>query len=129
MRHGYKKNKFANGYDADRMLMRKLALNFFLEGKVETTLSKAQAVKPVIEKMVTKIKAGATSDRNVLTRKFGSLELLKEKMEEISTSLKEVKGGYTKIIKLGFRDSDGAPTARVEWAHPVVGKKVSVQKT
>lgn len=128
MRHGYKKTKFADGYDADRMLIRKLATNFFRDGKVETTFTKAHAVRPLIERLVTKIKGASNADKNYLLKRLGNIDL-KDKSEAIISSLGKVQSGFLRIVKLGTRDSDGAETARLEWAHPVVEvKKAQVVK-
>lgn len=127
MRHGFKKTKFGNGRDADRMLFRKLTINFFLNGRIETTLSKIKALKPKIEKLVTKIKRGAESDKNYLIQSLDYRPDLESRWADIKTALSAVKGGYTKIVKLGFRDSDGAPVARLEWAYPVVMNEVKKQ--
>lgn len=124
MRHGFKKAKFADGQDADRMLMRKLTVNFFLNGKISTTMSKVKALKPEVEKMVTKVKSGTEADKNYLLKKLGdSKKALDKIFKDISSQLSQFKSGYTKIVKLGYRDSDGAATATLVWAHPVVMSK------
>lgn len=121
MRHGFKKTKFADGIDADRMLMRKLTVNFFTKGKISTTFSKIKALRPEIERTVTKIKKGTEADKNYLLRKLGdSYKSLSSVFKEVSSQLSKVQSGYTKIVKLGYRESDGAPTASLEWAYPVV---------
>lgn len=134
MRHGFKKAKFANGQDADRMLMRKLMVNFFAKGKIATTHAKIKALRPEVEKAVTKIKKGAEADKNYLMKRLGSnYEGLKEIFKEIATQLSKVQSGYTKIIKMGMRESDGAPVAQLVWAYPVVmpsvKKAVKAEKT
>ncbi len=131
MRHGFKKAKFAAGYDADRMLMRKLMFNFFTNGKLTTTFSKIKALRPEIEKAVTKIKRGTEADKNNLLKRFGSnYDMLSEIFKEVSTQLSKVQSGFTKIIKLGDRESDGAKSATLVWAYPVVmpGKKKETSK-
>ena len=57
MKHRIAKRKFGNGYDANKMLMRQLCRNFFLEQKSTTTKERAKAMQIVIEKMVSKAKA------------------------------------------------------------------------
>jgi large subunit ribosomal protein L17 len=121
MRHGFKKAKFANGMDADRMLMRKLMVNFFTHGKIASTISKIKALRPEVEKAVTKIKKGGEADKNYLLQKLGgNYEKLAEVFKEIASQLNKVQSGYTKIIKQGNRESDGALTAQLTWAYPVV---------
>jgi large subunit ribosomal protein L17 len=132
MRHGFKKAKFAAGYDADRMLMRKLMVNFFKRGKLSTTFSKIKALKPEVERAVTKIKKGTEADKNTLLKRLGNYDFLSEIFKEVATQLSKVQSGYTKIIKLGDRESDGAKAATLVWAYPVVmptKKKEVVKKS
>lgn len=129
MRHGFKKAKFADGQDADRALMRKLTVNFFINGKISTTFSKIKALRPEVEKMVTKIKKGTEADKNYLLKKLGSnYDSLSGIFKEVAGQLSKVGSGYTKIVKLGFRDSDGAATALLTWAYPVVMPKAQKQE-
>lgn len=120
MRHGVKKIKFSNGLDANRALVRKLAVNFFLKGKLSTTLSRAKAIKPVIERLVEKMKVKSESNLNYLKQKLDSKEVLEIAFRDIGPVVAKINGGYVRVIKLGQRSSDGAEKARVEWAYPVV---------
>jgi len=120
MRHGVKKIKFGNGIDANRALTRKLAVNFFLKGKLSTTLSRAKAIKPVIEKLVEKMKVKSESNLNYLKQKLDNKEVLKIAYRDVSPVIAKINGGYIRIIKLGQRESDGAETARIEWVYPII---------
>ncbi len=123
MRHGVKKIKFSDGYDANRAIVRKLAVNFFLKGKLTTTLAKAKAMKPVIEKLVEKMKVKTESNLNYLRQKLNSNEVIEIAYNDISPVIGKIKGGYIRIIKLGKRDSDGAEMGKIEWAYPVIKQK------
>ncbi|EKE15209.1 MAG: hypothetical protein ACD_12C00113G0003 [uncultured bacterium] len=123
MRHGVKKIKFSNGIDANRALVRKLAVNFFLNGKLSTTLSRAKAIKPVIERLIEKMKIKTESNVNYLKQKLDSKEVLTIAYRDISPVIAKVNGGYIKVIKLGQRESDGAETARIEWVYPIIKQK------
>lgn len=120
MRHRVKKIKFSDGYDANRALVRKLAVNFFLKGKLTTTLSKAKAVKPVIEKLIEKMKVKSESNVNYLKQKLDNKEVLKIAYKDISPVIAKINGGYIKVIKLGKRASDGAEVGRIEWVYPII---------
>ena len=123
MRHGVKKIKFANGIDANRALVRKLAVNFFLKGKLTTTLPKAKAIKPVIERLVEKMKIKNEANVNYLKQKLDSKEVLEIAYRDISPVISKINGGYVRIIKLGKRESDAAEVGRIEWVYPIIKQK------
>lgn len=120
MRHGFKKPKFSQGYDSKRALMRKLTVNFLMIGKIRTTLAKAKAVKPAVERLVGKIKTMSQADKNNLLNKLGNIKGLEDRFRDIATALKAVASGYTRIVKLGRRQADGAEMGELTWAYPVV---------
>ena len=97
MRHRVKKIKFSNGVDANRALVRKLAVNFFLKGKLSTTLSRAKAMKPVIEKLIEKMKVKTESNLNYLKQKLDDKEVLKIAYRDISPVILKINGGYIRI--------------------------------
>ena len=123
MRHRVKKIKFSNGIDANRALVRKLAVNFFLKGKLTTTLSKAKAIKPVIERLIEKMKVKTESNVNYLKQKLDSKEVLEIAYKDISPIISKINGGYVRVIKLGQRESDGAEVGRIEWVYPIIKQK------
>ncbi len=123
MRHRVKKIKFSDGYDANRALVRKLAVNFFLKGKLTTTLVKAKAMKPVIEKLIEKMKVKTESNLNYLRQKLDNNEVIAIAYKDISPVIRKINGGYIRIIKLGKRDSDGAEMGKVEWVYPIIKQK------
>jgi len=123
MRHRVKKIKFTDGIDANRALVRKLAINFFLHGKLTTTLSKAKAIKPVIERLVEKMKVKTEANVNYLKHTLDSKEVLMIAYRDISPVISKINGGYVRIVKLGQRESDGAEVGRIEWVYPIVKQK------
>ncbi|MCR4277312.1 MAG: 50S ribosomal protein L17 [Candidatus Roizmanbacteria bacterium] len=123
MRHGVKKIKFSNGVDSNRALVRKLAVNFFLNGKLSTTLPKAKAIKPVLERLVEKMKVKTEANINYLKQKLDNKEVIEMAYKDISPVVAKINGGYVRIIKLGQRESDGAETARIEWVYPIIKQK------
>ncbi|MDO8741877.1 MAG: 50S ribosomal protein L17 [Candidatus Roizmanbacteria bacterium] len=123
MRHRVKKIKFSDGYDANRALVRKLAVNFFLKGKLTTTLAKVKAMKPVIEKLIEKMKVKTESNLNYLKQKLDSKEVIEIAYNDISPVIGKINGGYIRVIKLGKRNSDGAEMGKVEWVYPIIKQK------
>ena len=106
--------------DHRKALLRNMCTSFIEQGKMETTLAKAKFVKPFIEKTVTKAKKGAdfTNVKNIRAIVTTSKA---EKMlfSEIAPKFADRNGGYTRIIKLGFRNGDNAEMARIEWVEDV----------
>jgi len=123
MRHGVKKIKFSNGVDANRALVRKLAINFFLRGKLSTTLPKAKAIKPVLERLIEKMKVKTEANVNYLRQKLDNRQVIEMAYKDISPVVAKINGGYVRIVKLGQRESDGAETARIEWVYPIIKQK------
>ncbi len=123
MRHGVKKIKFKGGKDANDMLVRKMAVNFFLKGKIKTTLSKAKMIKPVVERLVSKARMRNEANKNYLLRSCGNRKIVDMLFATIGPAVSKISGGYVKIVRLGARMSDGAEVAQVIWAYPIVNEK------
>ena len=81
--------------------------------KIKTTQAKAKEVSGFTEKLITKAKKGDLASRRFLL-KFFSKDIVKKMIDEIAPQYKDRKGGYTRIIKLGPRKSDGAKMAIIE---------------
>ncbi|MBI5127603.1 50S ribosomal protein L17 [Candidatus Roizmanbacteria bacterium] len=131
MRHGVKKIKFTSGIDANRMLMRKLAVNFLSKGYLQTTLIKAKALKTHLEKLVSKMKVKNESNKNYLLRYLAETKIVNDCFDRVGPALEKIRGGYVRIIKVGMRSADGSSMAKVEWAYPVLKeeKKTQVKQT
>jgi large subunit ribosomal protein L17 len=95
-----------------KALLRSLAENLFLKEKIVTTQAKAKELSRFSERLIEKAKIGDLASKRYLA-KFFKRNLIK-KISEISQRYKERKGGYTRILKLGPRKSDGAKMAIVE---------------
>jgi len=120
MRHKVKKIKFKHGKDANKMLMKKLAVNFLEKGKLTTTKAKAKALVSYLEKLLTKAQVESEANKNVLLKRLGKRALVKRLFKEIGPILKTKKSGFLKTVNLGQRFSDGAEVTRVEWTVPVI---------
>lgn len=114
MRHR-NKNKILDREKGPRELMlRNLASSIILYEKVKTTKAKAQAVRPLVEKMITSAKAGDLAARRGLIKVLLQKNAVKKAMEVLGVRYKERPGGYTRLIKLGVRKGDGAEMVQVE---------------
>ena len=120
MKHRIAKRKFGCGYDANKMLMRQLCRNFFLEQKSTTTKERAKAMQIIIEKLVSKSKVNTEANKNHILSYFGEQALVKRLFEKVGPAFEKINGGYTKVSLLEQRQSDGAMMAQITWAHPLV---------
>ena len=96
-----------------KALLKSLADNFFIYEKIETTEAKAKELRIIAENFITRAKDGKIFDRRVLSRVLAP-KVVKKIIEEIAPKYKERNGGYTRIIRMGPRQSDGAKMAIIE---------------
>lgn len=120
MWHRVKKIKFRAGKDANKMLVKKLVLNFLEHGKIITSLKKAKVLKSVIEKLVEKAKEQSEANKNYLLHYITDKKITKFLFETVGPTLKKIAGGYVRVVRLNVRESDGSDRARFEWAYPIV---------
>ena len=114
MRHR-NKNKILDRKKGPRELMlRNLASSIILYEKVKTTRAKAAAVRPLVEKLITTSKAGDLNARRSLLEVLLQKNAVLKAMEVLSIRYKERDGGYTRTIKLGARQGDGAQMVQIE---------------
>lgn len=113
MRHGDKNKKFGRERNQRKALMRSLSRSLALRGKMLTTLAKAKATRPLIEKMLTRAKRGTIADRRALVAQIGAP--VAKKLIERAAVYKERQGGYVRIVKMGRRLGDAAQMAIIEF--------------
>jgi len=113
MRKLKKGRKFSRERDQRKALLRNLSAELFMHERIKTTEAKAKELKSYAEKFITKAKKGDLSSRRHLLR-FFSKPIVKKLVDEIAPRYKERAGGYTRVIKLGPRKSDGAKMALIE---------------
>lgn len=113
MRKKKKGRKFSRKCDQRKALLRSLAKALILKEKIKTTEAKAKEIRPFLEKMISKAKRGDLASRRSLAR-FFSQEEIKKLVQEIIPRYQERVGGYTRIIKLGPRESNGTRMAIIE---------------
>ena len=116
MRHQRKTVKLGRTQGHRNALLSNLAVSLIEHGKIKTTVAKAKAVRPVIEKLVTKAKTGTLHARRMALADLRHNEgAVRKLFTEIGPLNAERKGGYTRIVKLGMRRSDAAEMAIIEW--------------
>jgi len=108
-----KRRQLNREVDQRKALLNTLASSLVLHEKIKTTEAKAKELSPFIEKKITKAKKGDIAARRMLLKNF-SLNIVKKLVDDIAPKYKEREGGYTRVVKLGRRKSDGAKMAIIE---------------
>lgn len=97
-----------------RALLRNMTTSVLKYGKIETTEAKAKEVRRVVEKMITLGKQGDLSAYRQALAYLTDETVANKLFKEIAPGYKERQGGYTRVIKAGYRRGDGTPMAIVE---------------
>jgi len=114
MRHRKAGSKLGRNTSHRRALLRNLVTSLILEERVETTLPKARAVRPQVEKMITLGKRGDVNARRLAAGYLMTREAVDKLFDTIAPRMGERNGGYLRIIRGGFRKGDGGEIAFVE---------------
>lgn len=114
MRHGNKINHLGRKKAHRDALMKNLSNALITNKRITTTLAKAKELRKHIEPLLTKCKTDTTHSRRMLFSYLQDKEIIKELFGNISEKIANRPGGYTRIIKLGFRYSDAAEMAMIE---------------
>ncbi len=114
MRHRKSFNKLNRIPSHRKALLANLATELFTHKKIQTTAVKAKAARPFVERLITFAKKGTLSARRHVLRNVRDKQVVKELFDEIAPVYASRNGGYTRIIKLGQRQGDGAEVAFLE---------------
>jgi large subunit ribosomal protein L17 len=114
MMHHNKNKKFGRERKVRTGLMRSLAHNLILEGKMITTEAKAKAIRPYVERLVTHAKQDTVAGRRLVAARLGNDTMATAKLfNEIGPQYKERNGGYLRIVRVGVRAGDAAVRAYI----------------
>ncbi len=114
MRHNKKFNHLSRTASHRSAMLANMACSLIKHKRITTTLAKAKALKKYVEPLITKSKQDTTSSRRVVFRYLQDKYAVTELFQEISQKVADRPGGYTRIIKTGFRPSDGADMCFIE---------------
>lgn len=114
MRHGDKVKKFGRYTAHRKAMMRNLAKAFFKYEAIKTTLHKAKALRPYVEKIITQAMNDTLHSRRTIAKKIDDKDLINKLFGDIAKRYANRPGGYTRIYKLGQRISDSAEMALIE---------------
>ena len=114
MRHRAKGRQLSRTSSHKRAMLNNMAASLFEHGRVVTTEAKAKELRPFAEKLITLARRGDLHARRLVQRKIKDRETLSRLFSEIGPRFAARPGGYTRILKLGHREGDGADIARIE---------------
>jgi large subunit ribosomal protein L17 len=115
MRHGKVHRKLGRTAEHRKAMFANMASALIKHEQIVTTLPKAKELRPVVEKLVTLGKRGDLHARRQAISQLRDVAMAKKLFEVLGPRYKERKGGYTRIIKAGFRYGDSAPVAVIEF--------------
>ena len=116
MRHHNKNKKFGRVRKQRTALLRSLARSLILKGSIKTTEAKAKALRPFVEKLITKSKESTLASRRLVVSRLGGSKVATTKLfDTLAPKYSKRAGGYTRITKLGVRASDSAKEAVIEF--------------
>jgi len=116
MRHRKKTVKLGRKTAHRESMLANMTCSLIRHSRIKTTLPKAKALRPYAEKLVTLGKKGTLADRRIaLSRLDGKVDEVHKLFTEIAPRFKDRQGGYTRILKIGPRNSDASYMAYIEW--------------
>jgi len=115
MRHHDNIRKFGRERGQRNALLKSLALSLVVHKKITTTEAKAKELRPFVEKLVTRAKVKTLASRRLLASRLGVGKGVKELVDTLAPKYEKRAGGYTRIVKLPRRLSDGSPMAVIEF--------------
>ena len=130
MRHQKKTIKLGRTAEHRKALLANQICSLIEHQRIKTTLAKAKAVRPLAERMVTLGKNGSLHARRTALATLRQRNAVKKLFDDIAPRSAERNGGYTRIVKLGYRRSDSACMAFIEWVDmaQVVEQKATEEK-
>ncbi|MEE4201831.1 50S ribosomal protein L17 [Erythrobacter sp.] len=115
MRHGISQRKLSRKSGHRTALFRNMSAALIKHEQILTTLPKAKELRPYVEKLITLAKRGGLSNRRLAMGRLQDETQLKKLFDVLAERYSDRDGGYTRIIKAGYRDSDSAQMAIIEF--------------
>ena len=129
MRHGVAHKKLNRTSEHRKALLKNMLNSLIKYEQITTTLPKAKVLKPQAEKIITLGKKNTLSNTKTLISKLQDIKSTNKVKKTLSKRYENRKGGYTRIIKAGFRYGDNAPMAVIEFVdRDVEAKRVDKKK-
>ena len=115
MRHGLSQRKLSRKSGHRKALFRNMSAALIKHEQIQTTLPKAKELRPYIEKLITLAKRGGLSNRRLAQSRLLDETQLKKLFDVLAERYSDRDGGYTRVIKAGYRESDAAAMAVIEF--------------
>jgi large subunit ribosomal protein L17 len=128
MRHGFRGRRFGRRVEHRKSLFVNLCQALITHEQIVTTLPKAKDLRPVVEKLITLGKRGDLHARRQAIAQIRDEAVVKKLFEVIGPRYKDRNGGYTRVLKAGFRYGDNAPLAVIEFVERDVSAKGAADK-
>lgn len=120
MNHRIKGRKLSRNSAHRKALMRNLAISLIEHEFIKTTLPKAKELRPYVEKLINLAKVDSLANRRLAISILGNQEIIEKLFSVVGKNAATRNGGYTRIMKYGFRTGDKAPMAIIE----IIDRKV-----
>jgi large subunit ribosomal protein L17 len=115
MRHGKVHRKFNRTAEHRKAMFANMCQALIKHEQITTTLPKAKDLRPVVEKLITLAKKGGLSARRQLISELRDVALVRKLIDVLAPRYKDRAGGYTRIMKAGFRHGDNAAVGVIEF--------------
>ncbi|MFL5103400.1 MAG: 50S ribosomal protein L17 [Xanthobacteraceae bacterium] len=115
MRHGFRGRRFNRTAEHRKAMFANMSAALIKHEQIVTTLPKAKDLRPVVEKLITLGKRGDLHARRLAMSSLRDDAMVKKLFEVIGPRYKERNGGYTRVLKAGFRYGDSAPVGVIEF--------------
>ena len=129
MRHRFSHKKLNRTSDHRKALLKNMLNSLIKYEQITTTLPKAKVLRPAAEKLITIGKKNTLSNTRRLVSKLQNIQTVNKIRKTLSKRYEKRKGGYTRIIKAGYRYGDNAPMAIIEFVdRDIEAKRVDRKK-
>src|SRR5947209_6796560 len=123
MRHGHAHRKLNRKAEHRRAMFANMAASLIRHEQIVTTLPKAKDLRPIVEKLVTLGKRGDLHARRQAIAQIRDVAMVRKLFDVLGPRYKERNGGYTRVLRAGFRYGDNAPRAVIEFVDRDVDAK------
>ena len=129
MRHGFANKKLNRTSEHRKALLKNMLNSLIKYEQITTTLPKAKFLKPQADKIITLGKKETLQTTKLLMKKLQNIQSTNKVKKTLSKRYEKRNGGYTRIVKAGFRYGDNAPMAIIEFVdRDIEAKKVDIKK-
>ncbi len=119
MRHKVRGRKLSRERDNRRLLLRNLVVSLVDKERINTTQAKAKELRSLAERVITYGKKGTVHHRRLAYKVLQNRDLVKKVFDELAPRYETREGGYTRVLKNGFRKGDCAPMAIIEFVEAI----------